>query len=83
MGTTSYLKNGVVQNSIRRIKENFGNKINIISDVCICQYNISGHCGLFNKRDIQNTNITGKKPNIKIDNDKTLKILGKIALSLV
>jgi len=82
MGTTSYLKNGVVQTSIRRIKENFGNKINVISDVCICQYNISGHCGLFNKRDIQNKYITGKKTSIEIDNDKTLKTLGKIALSL-
>ena len=58
------------------------NKINVISDVCICQYNLSGHCGLFNKRGIQNTNITGKKASIEIDNDKTLKILGKIALSL-
>ena len=82
MGTTSYCKNGVVQNSIKRIKENFGNKINIISDVCICQYNISGHCGLFHNRDTQNRSITDKIPNIKIDNDKTLNILGKIALSL-
>jgi len=82
MGTASYCKNGVVQNSIKRIKENFGNKINIISDVCICQYNISGHCGLFHNRDTQNRSITDKIPNIKIDNDKTLNILGKIALSL-
>ena len=82
MGTTSYCKNGVVQNSIKRIKENFGNKINIISDVCICQYNISGHCGLFHNRDTRNRSITDKIPNIKIDNDKTLNILGKIALSL-
>ena len=60
VGTSSYIKNGVVQTSIRGIKENFGNKINIISDVCICQYNISGHCGLLHKRDIQNT-ITKEK----------------------
>ena len=82
IGTTSYLKNGVVQTSIRRIKENFGNKINVISDVCVCQYNISGHCGLVHKRYIKNMYATEKIPIIEIDNDKTLNVLGKIALSL-
>ena len=47
LGTTSFSKNGVTQKSIKSIKENFGKRINIISDVCMCQYNTSGHCGVY------------------------------------
>jgi porphobilinogen synthase len=61
---------GIVQNSTREIKKEFGEMINIITDVCICQYNLSGHCGLQ----------TGKTDGI-IDNDSTLALLSKIANS--
>jgi porphobilinogen synthase len=82
VGTTSFDKNGVAQISTKRIKENFGNRINIISDVCVCQYNTTGHCGVY-CRNFNNykTDSNGKK-NYKIDNDETLKVLGKITLSL-
>ena len=45
-GTSSFDKNGITQNAIKTIKSNFGSRVNIISDVCICQYNTSGHCGV-------------------------------------
>jgi porphobilinogen synthase len=61
---------GIVQYSARKIKKEFGEMINIITDVCICQYNLSGHCGLQ----------TGKTDGI-IDNDSTLALLSKIATS--
>jgi porphobilinogen synthase len=61
---------GIVQNSTREIKKEFGERINVITDVCICQYNLSGHCGLQ----------TGKTDGI-IDNDSTLALLSKIATS--
>lgn len=81
LGTSSFGKYGIAQKSIKRIKETFGNRINIISDVCLCQYNTSGHCGVYSN------NVVGEKTYLKnmknfIDNDKTLKILGKISLSL-
>lgn len=81
LGTSSFGKYGIAQKSIKRIKETFGNRINVISDVCLCQYNTSGHCGVYSN------NVVGKKTYLKnmknfIDNDKTLKILGKISLSL-
>jgi porphobilinogen synthase len=82
LGTSSFGKNGITQNSIKRIKENFGNKINIISDVCMCQYNTSGHCGILHTDRITTKTGLRNLRNIKIDNDETLKILGKIALSL-
>jgi porphobilinogen synthase len=61
-------KNGIVQRALQLIKNKFGNVINVTTDVCLCQYNFSGHCGvLFD--------------NGKIDNDSTLRLLSEIALS--
>ena len=51
------------------IKSNFGNKISTITDVCICQYNNTGHCGLY------------KKTKKVVDNDLTIELLSDIALS--
>lgn len=67
--TASFSKNGIIQKSLHLIKSNFGNKITIITDVCICQYNKTGHCELL----IQN-----KKT---VNNDRTIELLAKIALS--
>ncbi|RNJ76112.1 MAG: porphobilinogen synthase [Nitrosopumilus sp. D6] len=65
-GTSAY-GNGIVQQAISQIKSNFGDKMVIMADVCLCQYTTSGHCGI----------ARGKK----IDNDESLKILAKIATS--
>jgi len=59
---------GIVQTSLKTIKENFDNKFQIIADVCICQYNLTGHCGILDQ-------------NNSVDNDKTLKLMSKISLS--
>jgi porphobilinogen synthase len=67
-GSQAWNNKGIVQNTLRTIKENFDNKIQIIADVCVCQYNISGHCGVVNQ-------------NNYVDNDKTLKLMSKISLS--
>jgi porphobilinogen synthase len=61
-------KNGIVQSGVRLIKNKFGNLINVTTDVCLCQYNFSGHCGVWFE-------------NGKIDNDSTLRFLSEIALS--
>ncbi|HYZ96179.1 MAG TPA: porphobilinogen synthase, partial [Nitrososphaeraceae archaeon] len=59
----------VVQKSLQLIKSNFGNKITVITDVCACQYNKTGHCGLLEKN---------KKV---VNNDLTIELLSQIALS--
>lgn len=65
--TSAYSEKGIVQKSIKTIKKNFGNKIVIISDVCMCQYTSTGHCGIV-------------KDNT-VDNDSSINILAKIAES--
>ncbi len=65
-GSQAYKKDGIVQKAVRTVKKNFKDLI-VITDVCLCGYTSHGHCGI----------IKGKR----IDNDKTLKMLAKIALS--
>jgi porphobilinogen synthase len=65
--TSAYRKDGIVQDSVKTIKNNFGEKIVTITDVCLCQYTSHGHCGII-------------KNNVA-DNDQSLKILDRIALS--
>lgn len=68
-GQSLIAKNGVVQKSLQLVKSNFGNKITVITDVCVCQYNKTGHCGLLEK---------DKKV---VNNDLTVELLSQIALS--
>ena len=76
VGTSSFCKRGVTQKSVKIIKENFDKKINVISDVCVCQYNTSGHCGISYK---SSSNTLYQEV---VDNGRTLHTLGKISLSL-
>jgi porphobilinogen synthase len=64
---SAYNEKGVVQKAIKTIKKNFGDKIVVISDVCMCQYTTSGHCGIVKEN--------------RVDNDSSIKILSKIAES--
>lgn len=66
-GTSAFSENGVVQRAISEIRKALGNKIAIMSDVCLCQYTSSGHCGL----------VKGDK----IDNDSSLEVLARTAVS--
>ncbi|XRP96480.1 porphobilinogen synthase [Methanocaldococcus sp. 16A] len=67
IGSSAYDKNGVVQKTIRGIKEELGDELLVIADCCLCEYTSHGHCGIVK--------------NGKILNDVTLPILSKIALS--
>lgn len=66
-GTSAFVDDGIVQKAIAEIRKNFGDSIVIMADVCLCQYTLSGHCGL----------IKGNH----IDNDSSNETLAKIALS--
>jgi len=69
LGSEAWNNKGIVQNTIKNIKSNFDKKLQVIADVCVCQYNLSGHCGIINYQ------------NNQVDNDKTLKFMSKISLS--
>lgn len=66
-GTSAFDDNGIVQKTISEIRKNFGEKIVIMADVCLCQFTSTGHCGIMKEN--------------KIDNDSSLETLAKIAVS--
>ncbi len=66
-GSSAFNDKGIVQKAISEIRKNFGDKIVIMADVCLCQYTSTGHCGI----------VQGNR----IDNDASLDILAKIAVS--
>jgi porphobilinogen synthase len=65
--TSAYRVDGIVQKSVKTLRQNFGEKIVTVTDVCLCQYTSHGHCGII-KNNVAN-------------NDESLKVLAKIATS--
>ncbi|MBF0389062.1 MAG: porphobilinogen synthase [Desulfamplus sp.] len=66
LATRAYASDGIVQKAIKSVK-NAVPEMAIITDVCLCQYTDHGHCGMVQKG--------------KIDNDASLDLLAKTALS--
>jgi len=66
MATEAYAWDGVVQQAIRAIKKAAPELI-VVADLCLCEYTDHGHCGV----------VQGGK----IDNDQTLELLSKTAVS--
>ena len=65
-GTGAFAKDGIVQQAIKRIKNEVP-EILVITDVCLCEYTSHGHCGILEKGLVQN--------------DMTLEVLSETALS--
>ena len=66
IGSSAWDMNSPVQRAIKAIKEAVPELI-IVGDVCLCQYTSHGHCG--------------KLCDHYVDNDETLKLLQKVAVS--
>jgi porphobilinogen synthase len=66
LGTEAWADTGIVQQTIRAIKEKLPELL-VITDVCLCEYTDHGHCGVVKNGDV--------------DNDATLELLAKEALS--
>ncbi|MDQ3309227.1 MAG: porphobilinogen synthase [Gemmatimonadota bacterium] len=65
-GTSGYLDDGVVQQAVRALKRELPD-LPVITDVCLCEYTSHGHCGV----------LSGDT----VDNDATLPLLGRMAVS--
>ena len=69
-GSDSYDDNGIIQEAIKIIRRAAPDLL-IMTDLCFCEYTDHGHCGILSER-------SGK---LDIDNDKTLELLVKQAIS--
>ena len=68
IGSSAWDEEGIVQRAVRYLKKEYP-EFYIITDVCMCEYTSHGHCGI----------LCGEY----VDNDKTLEVLAKTALSHV
>jgi len=66
VGSDAYSETGIIQETIRAIKRAVPG-LAVITDVCMCEYTDHGHCGLIKDGDV--------------DNDSTLELLAREALS--
>jgi porphobilinogen synthase len=64
-GSEAWNSRGIIQRGLRKIKNNFGDRVEVLTDLCVCQYNLSGHCGTSNG----------------MNNDRSLFNIKRIALS--
>ncbi len=67
VGSGAYAEDGIVQKALVVARRQFGEELYLITDVCMCEYTSHGHCGVLQGREV--------------DNDPTLKLLAKTALS--
>lgn len=65
-GSEAYNDDGIIQQAVRLVRAHYPELV-ISTDVCMCEYTSHGHCGL----------IKGET----VDNDSTLELLAKIAVS--
>ncbi len=66
VGSGAYDEHGLVQEALRRIKAEHPDLL-VMADTCLCEYTSHGHCGI----------VTGNT----VDNDATLELLAKTAVS--
>jgi porphobilinogen synthase len=66
IGTENFAADGIVQQALRRLRQRHPNLL-LLTDVCCCEYTSHGHCGVLR--------------NGAVDNDATLTLLAKAAVS--
>jgi len=68
VGSGAFDPNGIVQVALRELREELGNRIVLMADLCVDEYTSHGHCGVLNASG-------------DVDNDATLEIYCKAALA--
>lgn len=66
VGSEAYAAEGIVQRAVRALKKSSPELV-VITDVCLCEYTSHGHCGVVR--------------NGEVDNDETLELIARTALS--
>lgn len=67
-GSSAWDEHGIVQQALRRLRSQVGDRLLLLADDCLDEYTDHGHCGLLNERG-------------EVDNDATIELYGRIAVS--
>ena len=81
-GSEAWSESGAVQRAIRAIKQRVPQLL-VITDVCLCAYTTTGHCGLIRARANDDSPLPVRTTHASphLDNDATCELLAKMALS--
>ena len=71
-GNEAYSASGIAQRGLAALKEELGDEMVVIADVCLCEYTDHGHCGVV---------VVSREHDWSVDNDATLDLYGRIAVS--
>jgi porphobilinogen synthase len=66
VGSENFASDGIVQRALRRLRSRHPDLL-LLTDVCCCEYTSHGHCGVLRDG--------------RVDNDATLEILGRVAVT--
>jgi porphobilinogen synthase len=72
-GSSALDPEGIVQQALRALRKQYGERALLMTDECFCEYTDHGHCGLL-------TEATGR---LDLDNDSTLPLLAEQCVSHV
>ena len=67
-GSGAWAEDGIVQRAVAELRRAAGDDLAILADVCLCEYTSHGHCGVVR--------------DASVDNDMTLPLLARTAVSL-
>jgi porphobilinogen synthase len=65
-GTEAWNPDGITQQAIRALRDDFGDDAVIVTDLCLDEYTDHGHCGVLT-------------PDGRVDNDRTLELYARVA----
>jgi len=67
-GTQAWAPDGIIQEALRALRNDLGDAVELIADLCLCEYTSHGHCGVLG-------------PDNSVDNDGTLERYARIAVA--
>ena len=65
--SSSFSDHAIVVKTVKALKKKFGERLFVITDVCVCAYTTHGHCGILHNEYVQN--------------DSSVEVLSKMALA--
>jgi porphobilinogen synthase len=67
VGSQAWSESGIVQTALRALKDELGDDMAVIADLCLCEYTDHGHCGILR--------------DDTVDNDPTIEAYGRVAVA--
>jgi len=74
-GSQAWAPDGVLQTALRRVRDEVGDELVVMADLCLDEYTDHGHCGLLTSP------TAGDRSHVTVDNDATLERYQRVAVA--